>query len=52
MIIEQKKGESRRDYLLRVAVYYINEQEVNVFDGTECDGACLIDDIRTELKMD
>lgn len=50
--IIQRKGESRKDYLLRVALWYIDEEAVHVFDEAECDGACLIDDIKAELNID
>ena len=50
--IVKKQGENRRDYLLRVALAYIDEERTNVFDEAECDGYCLIEDIRIELGLD
>lgn len=49
--ITKKKGETRKEYLLRVAIYYIEEDKINVYDEAECDGYCLIDDIRNELGL-
>lgn len=49
------KGETRQEYLLRVAVEYIkanNLEEHSVgYDETSCDGYCLCDDIEAELSM-
>jgi hypothetical protein len=50
--IKQKKDESRKDYLLRVAIYYIDEERENIYDEAECDGSCLIDDIKMELNLE
>ncbi len=51
-IFKQKKGESRKEYLLRVAIAYIDEELVHTFDGAQCDGYCLIDDIKIELNLE
>lgn len=55
-VVIQHKGESRKDYLLRVTValleHYLQAQELIVkFDDAECDGACLAEDIKTALKI-
>jgi hypothetical protein len=50
--IIQKKGECAKDYLLRVAISYIDENTVHIYDGTECDGSCLIDDIKITLNLE
>jgi len=44
--------QDRKDYLIRAVVAYIEETkgfaETVFYDGTECDGYCLIDDIKAE----
>lgn len=50
--IVKKAKESDKDYLLRVAIAYIDEEKVNIYDGAECDGYCLIDDIKIALDID
>ena len=57
----KKKDETRKDYLLRVALAYletIDDSEfadalglIVKFDDAECDGSCLIDDIKMELEI-
>jgi len=51
-------GESRKDYLFRVALAYLQKMEKEdegslaltiVYDGTDCDGACLIEDMNNEF---
>jgi len=59
-IVKIKKGESRRDYLLRVMLAFLttmNESsevlglETQVkYDGAVCDMSALIDDIEIELE--
>ena len=42
------KGETRQNYLLRVASAYIaefNPEQTMIWDEAECDGYCLVDDI-------
>lgn len=53
-VVLRRESESRKDYLLRVAMELIGncweaEEFRIVFDGAECDGACLVDDIRDAL---
>lgn len=48
-------GESRQNYLLRVAMHFLREHPVAaehtiVFDEAECDGNCLADDIQIVLE--
>jgi len=50
----QKEGESRKDYLIRVAITYLRDipfmgEGVITFDDAECDGLCLADDLEAEL---
>jgi len=57
--ITQKKKETRKDYLLRVALAYlkkIKDSEYDEalstkleYDNARCDGDCLIDDIEMEI---
>jgi hypothetical protein len=59
--IKTKKGETRKDYLLRVSLAYLEEIENSAyrdalgtmlkFDEAECDGHCLIDDINLEINQ-
>lgn len=53
----------RKDILLRAAFDLLAKQrdshyvldlrgETAFYDGTDCDGACLMDDIATELNLD
>lgn len=53
-VVVRRESESRKDYLLRVAMELIGncreaEQFTIVFDGAECDGAILVHDIRDAL---
>ena len=57
--IVQQPGESRIDYMMRVMEAYFQEHPVNdytlIWDEAECDGHCLVDDMRTavdELGID
>lgn len=47
-----KEGESRQHYLLRVAAAFIEahaEEQTMIWDGAECDGICLVDEINAVL---
>jgi len=55
--LEQKKDESRKDFLIRLAVAYIDDaaqisDTMLFYDGTESDGACLADDLRYEFGLE
>lgn len=55
-MIEQQSGESRMEYLARV-LYWMMENtcagaQTADYDGTNCDGMCLAQDIVDELGMD
>lgn len=58
MEIKLQKGEKRKDYLFRVALRYLKRldeigsdalEETLIWDETECDGSCLIEDMEIEL---
>ncbi|HUU88969.1 MAG TPA: hypothetical protein VMX17_14635 [Candidatus Glassbacteria bacterium] len=53
--VKQKKGESRKKYLVRVAVAMLEENagimENIKYDGAECDASCLADDLRIEFNL-
>ena len=55
--VTQRVGESRKDYLVRVAITYLREiplmnEGVLIFDEAECDGFCLADDLETEFDIE
>ena len=55
-MIEEKPNESRQEYLLRVCIAFIDLNHMNDFtvdyDGTTCDGSCLIEDIENTMDID
>ena len=54
-MIVQKESESRLEYLARVLYHMMNDTDAGYstmeYDGTECDGACLAEDIMIELGL-
>jgi len=64
MVIKQKKGESRKDYLLRVTIAYLREfsgyikrpmsylPRHIIYDGVECDGDSLANDLEAAFDME
>jgi len=53
-MITRQPNETRLAYLLRVAIAHINEHAfdcITEYDGTECDGSCLADELQSELEM-
>ena len=56
--IKQKENENRKDYLVRIAIAFINEHcdyvgvdyTIN-YDDAECDGYCLAEDLRAEFDL-
>ena len=51
-MIVQDENESRKDYLIRVVIEFIEKHalyETIDYDDTTCDGLCLIDDLEAEL---
>lgn len=56
--IEQKDGETRKNFLLRMAIQYINDHtgyigvdDTLFYDESECDGYCLANDIEAEFDV-
>ena len=56
---KQKKNETRKNYLVRIAIAYIEEHigyvgvdDFMIYDKAECDGYCLADDLRIEFNVD
>lgn len=53
---DQRKGESRKDYLLLVASVYLSEccqcEEVIFYDGAECDAGCLAEECLQAIDED
>jgi|TARA_Y100000310_G_scaffold69791_1_gene65352 hypothetical protein len=57
--LEQKENESRKQYLVRLAIEYITEHTGYVgvddylyYDEAECDGYCLAEDLRIEFDIE
>ncbi len=54
--IIQKENESRKDYLVRVAIIMLRENadimDTITFDEAECDAFCLADDLESEFDID
>ena len=54
--IQQKKNESRKDYLVRVAIEMLNKNadsiDTIIYDDAECDAYCLADDLRIEFGIE
>ena len=54
--VKQKENETRKDYLIRVAIEMLNENAYNIdaieYDETECDAFCLAEDLRFEFDVD
>ena len=55
-MIAPKKNETRKDYLIRVAIDLIRNSSANYetieFDEAVCDGGCLADDLQSVLDHD
>ena len=58
--IIQKNNETRKDYLFRVAIAYLEVldndsddslSQLIIFDEAECDGSCLLDDMKNEINQ-
>ena len=54
--VKQKENETRKDYLIRVAIEMLNENAYNIdnieYDEAECDAFCLAEDLRLEFDVD
>jgi len=55
---EQRPEETRKEYLVRLAILYIDDHTGFVgadddvfYDGTMCDGYCLAEDLRCEFDL-
>ena len=56
LIIKREK-ETRKEYLFRVAIAYLEQldnytealSETIIYDDAECDGSCLVEDMKEEL---
>ena len=56
--LEQRKNEDRKTYLIRIAIAvidastgYSHDEEI-FYDGVECDGGCVAEDLRIEFDID
>lgn len=53
--VKQKQNETRKDYLVRVAIIMLNENayvmDSIIFDEAECDAFCLAEDLRIEFNL-
>ena len=51
-----KENESRKDYLVRVAIKMLEANAFNIdlikYDEAECDAFCLADDLKTEFNLE
>jgi hypothetical protein len=54
--IIQQKGESRKKYLVRVAIAMLEENGMELaeihYDDAKCDANCLADDLRIEFNIE
>jgi hypothetical protein len=50
-VVTKDANESRLEYLLRVAIEYINDNPYSLiyYDEAVCDVGCLVDELRLEL---
>lgn len=53
----KREDETRKEYLVRVAITYLNEIPLMgdgslIFDEAECDGYCLAEDLTTEFNIE
>lgn len=56
---KQKENETRKDYLVRLAIQYIEDHtgvvgadDTLYYDETVCDGYCLAEDLKIEFGID
>ena len=56
MEITLQKNETRKNYLIRVAIAFLNDNshacDTIIFDEAECDGFCLADDLEFKFVPD
>ena len=54
--VKQKENETRKNYLVRVAIKMLEENAYSIdaifFDEAECDAFCLAEDLRNEFDVD
>ena len=54
--VKQKENETRKNYLVRVAIKMLDENAYRIepieFDEAECDAFCLAEDLRNEFDID
>tara|TARA_R110000796_G_scaffold25617_2_gene71994 strand:+ start:91 stop:270 length:180 start_codon:yes stop_codon:yes gene_type:complete len=54
--VKQKENETRKNYLVRVAIKMLDENAYQIdtieFDEAECDTFCLVEDLRNEFDID
>lgn len=53
--VKQKENETRKDYLVRVAILMLYENAWSIdaveYDDAECDAFCLAEDLRIEFDV-
>lgn len=56
--LKQKENENRKNYLVRLAIAFLDENsgynlqnDTLFYDEAECDGFCLADDLRSEFDI-
>lgn len=51
---EQKENETRKDFLIRIAIYVLRKNAFTInevrYDDAICDAACLAEDLEIELN--
>lgn len=57
--IEQEENETRKQYLVRLAIAFLEENsgyglenDTLFYDEAECDGYCLANDLKIEFNID
>ena len=54
--VPQINGESRKEYLVRVAIIMLKNSGYNIepieYDNAECDAFCLAEDLENEFDID
>lgn len=57
MKFEQNENETRKEFLVRIAIYYLEDTGMESFaeleyDGAVCDAYCLSEDLKIEFNID
>lgn len=54
--VKQKESETRKDYLIRVAIEMLNENGYSIdtieYDEAKCDAFCLAEDLMIEFNVE